>query len=191
MQCGFRPEQSVENALLRYEAAIRCGNTAATLLDLKWAYGSVPRGLLIKALKKCLNPTLAAILGQFLENDLVRTVGDETGESYPLTRGVPQGSPSSTSMFNIFIDSLVDRLAAVLTAISRHPANVLVDDFLFIYFTRDALQILLEICSSSVTAKNMYWSPSKCVALLREQNAALWLLQESNYARWQRRTTER
>lgn len=64
LQRGFRPEHSVETALLRYEAAIRGGHTAAAVSDLKGAYTAVPRELLIKALKKRLTPTLAAMLRQ-------------------------------------------------------------------------------------------------------------------------------
>eukprot|EP00171_Calliarthron_tuberculosum_P007238 IDg7238t1 len=54
------------------------------------------------------------------------------------------GTPSSPSMFNIFLYNIAGRLAPVPTTIFKHPANVYAHEVLIISYSRNALQILLK-----------------------------------------------
>lgn len=111
------------------------------------------------------------MLEKFIEYDLVRTVGYESGEWTTLTRRVPQESLSIPLMFKLFIDNLTGRLAAVKAGISKHPANMYADDVLLMAYSRDALQILLDICSSWAKSNSMYWIPVNFATLIVEQNS--------------------
>ncbi len=51
---------------------------------------------------------LSAKMAMMLSDNQVRTVGDETGTKARMGRGVPQDSPHSPSLFNAYIDDLVE-----------------------------------------------------------------------------------
>lgn len=88
------------------------------ILDLKAAYPSLPRDKLVEILRNLALAHLVAMVGQFLTVDLIRTVGNKS-EWAELDVGVPQGSPLSPLLFNVYIGSLVESLMGSDSSMGR------------------------------------------------------------------------
>jgi len=170
-QCGFRSNRSIETALLRLIAAKRMGHHYTAILDLKGAYPSVPRAHLMKILRKRLPDQICDEITLFMGDDAIRTIGDSDNAEATLRMGVPEGSPLSPSIFNLYIDELAHRLAKAPKCYAILPANMYADDVAL--FARNALglQYLLDICTEWAKEFGMHWATRKgksCVVIPRD-----------------------
>ena len=82
--------------------------------------------------------------------------------------GLLEGEPVSPTLFNLFIDTLFDRLNRLLPEVSLIPANGFADDVLVIAFTSAGLNLMLHECSQWASEYCIQWSPDKSKVLTRD-----------------------
>lgn len=81
------------------------------VLDLEKAYDRVDRRKLLHIAAKWLPNRLLSMVRCFLPLS-IRTKGDPTKLEVQVTRGLPQGAPSSPALFNMYLDALGDEVQA-------------------------------------------------------------------------------
>ena len=103
-QADFRGRMGTEIFILRAEDAIDSGYHFFACLDLKSSYDRVPRRKLMRRLKKVLSANMCDMMTHLLQPTTFITRGDDSLLQGRLELGVQQGSPSTSSLFNIYID---------------------------------------------------------------------------------------
>ena len=88
----------------------------------------------------------------------VRTSKDITNSCATITIGLPQGESFSCTLFNIFQDTLLEKLSRVLHHISDKAASALADDIILMSKTAEGLQLLLENCTEWSADFQMAWN---------------------------------
>lgn len=107
---------------------------------------------------------LALMIETLLTDTLVLTVGDEEQNWREICRGVPEGSPMSPTLFNIFIDPLA--VAVEEKALEwEHALNLFADDIVLMAPTAEKMQSLLNVCEDWASEHGMVWGIRKCHAL--------------------------
>lgn len=165
LQCGFRAGRGVEQPILRFLDAARHGHNHIAVLDLKGAYPSVPRGKLMKVLEKRLPQTITDMISVLLTPDKVETVGDDRQIRRQLAMGVPEGSPLSPTMFNLYADTLAYLLTSMPKTISLWPSNLYADDIQLLALSAEGLQMQLDVCTGWGREYNLIGAPSKSTVL--------------------------
>jgi Reverse transcriptase (RNA-dependent DNA polymerase) len=112
-QFGFRAKHSTTQQVLRITESIALRfnankSTAMTLLDIEKAFDSVWHGALVHKLMLDNFPMyLVKMIVSFLESRESYVVNNgKSSEGYAIPAGVPQGSPLSPFLFNIFINDI-------------------------------------------------------------------------------------
>lgn len=95
----------------------------------------------------------------------LRTVGESTGKTTWTNVRIPQGSPLSTTIFNIFMDVLAESLVAVTISVSEISSNFFADDVILLARDGHGLHILLDVCEDRSSSYLMQWAPAKCIAI--------------------------
>lgn len=167
MQLGFQPETGTETAIVRHVAnGVHLKMSA--VLDLKGAYDSVPRDRMMEACRKKLPRNVVAKISHTLQPDTIITKGDDTGFEGKVTRGVPQGSPLSPTLFNVYMDTLAERIKTKMKGRRRidgrctWDATLFADDVKMQAADRDTMQELLNIATEWASDSGMTWAPHKC-----------------------------
>ena len=88
----------------------------------------------------------------------VRTSKDKTDTSATITIGVRQGESFSCTLFNIFLDTLLEKLSSVPHHISEKTASALADDVILMSETAEGLQLLLVNCTEWSAEYQMAWN---------------------------------
>ena len=161
LQLGFQPGKSTELGIVRVTEAIRQGKQYVAILDLKAAYDTVPRDKLIKIVQDRLPGNLAKMIGYMLQPNIFETVGDPTGTTAMGDRGVPQGSPLSPALYNVFMDTFAERIVQTSPEDGR-PGNLFADDVILTSATHPGLQALLDTAGNWASDMDMTWSVKKC-----------------------------
>lgn len=176
-QLGFQPETGTETAIVRHIDKGRRLPIAA-VLDLKGAYDNIPRDKLVTVLEQRLTDTTAAMVTTTLRPGRIRTKGDASQRTGTVSRGVEQGSPSSPTIFNIYMDTLAERLERAMTTFAQHhpqertewSMTMFADDVKFQTENRATMQGMLDAASQWASTMGMLWAPSKCSVICAQPN---------------------
>ena len=90
-QLGFQEHTGTETSIVRHGANLNAKLRYTAVLDLKDAYGSVPRDLLMQRVRTCLSKHTADQIALQLQPMTICTKNDPSGTMATITRGVPQG----------------------------------------------------------------------------------------------------
>ena len=116
-------------------------------LDLIKAYDRVSRSLLSDICQPRLKAEHLKMTALLLQPLSVRTSKDTTNTSAMITIGVPQEESFSYTLFNIFQDTLLERLSRVPHHISDKAASALASDVIHTRIITKGLQLLLDNCT--------------------------------------------
>ena len=149
-------------AIAQTVQAMKGGQKWTAVLDLKSAYDTVHRDLLLERCAKVLPDHITAMISHTLQTLTVITVGDDTKTEAKIDRGVTQGGPASPTIFNIFIDTLAN-------ALQKHqwnpniglPAHLYADDVILHLKSMLDLQRGLIIWERWALKCGMRWALSK------------------------------
>lgn len=142
-QCGFQPKSNTECAITYAVNKLRNNVPFAALLDLRKAYDCVPRKTLQDVFDKHLPNGLRTMFRQFLHQIRLKTKRYQSPKIILTLSRIPQGDPPSPQIFNVFMDTLIQR---VNIHPSRGIASMFVDDVLLLAQARQEMQELVDSC---------------------------------------------
>lgn len=199
-QAGFRSaEECQAQAIALYETLIRRKNidlpSYACFIDMKKAFDMVPHGAMLEKCSrigirgKCLN-----ILKAMYANSNMRVRGGfGYTEIISLLRGVKQGSPLSPTLFDVFINDLLNGMqewgVTVPTGdacgIMTLPGLLFADDLVLLADNMKNLQTLMNMATSWANKWGMRFGISKCAIVCFGGDRVLvdeeeWVLQEQS-----------
>lgn len=186
-QFGFTADSGTEVATLNASALATSTHHHFAILDLKGAYDRVRRDMLLQLCYERLPLDLARSIQNLLVPLEVSSKNSTTQLKAKITLGVPQGDPLSPSLYNIFMDTFMERYNSVGQSISKTPAQCYADDVILSALTAPGLQILLDIASQWSSHTHMTWSIAKCHALslpankFSISNSAMETVKEASY----------
>lgn len=98
------------------------------------------------------------------------------GENYG---GVPEGSPVSSTIFNLYIDMLGLSLQYLPRQISMWPNNIFADNVQILARTADGLQRMRDKCTAWASTFGPEWAPTKSYILKpKECKSSFWLAEK-------------
>ena len=177
VQAGFRPERGCCEQVLVLQHAIDVAESKqktcwCVFIDFKNAYDSVSHlGLLWKLKEHGLSRKMVKFFEAFLTNQQAMIANDPLKESFPVERGVPQGSVLSPFLFNLFINDLVKlktihRLGIDLgTSDGRIGSLFYADDSVLISTSRSNAQKQMNEVSNWALEWGMVLHPQKTVVM--------------------------
>jgi exonuclease III len=197
-QAGFRSSEECQaQAVALYEALIRRKNvhlsSYACFLDMRKAFDMVPHAAMLEKCSKigirgkCLN-----ILKAMYENSTFRVRGGfGYTELISLLRGVKQGSPLSPTLFDIFINDLLDGAKELGLSVPTGesfdtytlPGLLFADDLVLLADSMKNLQKLLNLATNWANKWGMRFGLDKCAIICfggdrAEVDKEEWVLQE-------------
>ena len=84
-----------------------------------------------------------------------------TDTSATITIGVQQRESFSCTLFNIFLETLLEKLSSVPHHISEKAASALADDVILMSKTAGGLQLLLDNCTEWSSECQMAWNTAR------------------------------
>ena len=142
---GYRPGRSVQDAVRRVEALRREGYVWTLDADIEHYFDSVPIDRLMLRLARSVSDSpLTTLIGLWLEH------GARLG------RGLPQGSPLSPLLANLYLDDLDEAFTAKDLRIVRYA-----DDFLILAKDRPALEAGRGKLEAFLAAQGLALHPDK------------------------------
>ena len=117
------------------------------VLDLIKAYDCVSRFLLSDVCQRRLKAEHHKMTALLLQQLSLRTSKDITKTSATIAIGVPQDEYFNCTLFNIFQDTLIEKLSSVPHHISEKAASGLADDVILMSKTAEGLHLLFHDCT--------------------------------------------
>ena len=173
LQGGFRKGRSTVHQVYYLQELMRKEKNQVinVYMDLRAAYDTVDRRILwtylVKKFGMPLN--LVKLLRAFFDyNESYLLVGGELSQAIPNLRGLPQGSSLSPTLFNFFIDVLIQSLESCQLSDPLPSKSLLFadDSNLHANNSRD-MQILLDTCYEWAQLHGMTFAPEKCFVVAK------------------------
>ncbi len=158
---GYRKGRSVQQAVGRVERLIREGWCWIVDADIEAYFDTIDHGQLLAQLAELLpaEPRLRALVAHWLTTPV-----REHGVNQPRDRGVPQGSPLSPLLANLFLDALDE---ALLDA--DHRLVRFADDFVILARSRQRADAALELSRDTLERLALRLNPAKTRIVHSEQ----------------------
>lgn len=171
-QLGFRANVGVEHAVLRSTYLASIGMKHSAVPDLKKAYDTVPRDRLMNIVRSAV-PTQTANMIAYLLQPMILTVENDgpkgTGgaQNSEVRIGVPQGDPPSTTLFNMYMDSLAEHVIGTADDYQVENGGLIMfaDDVKLKAASAAYLQQMLDKSTEWRHLNGMTWSTPKCHVL--------------------------
>jgi hypothetical protein len=176
-QTGFKPVNGVgQNVALLHNilrhARSNKNNISICLLDVSKAFDSVSHESISRALKRngCPLDFIELIENQY-ENAYTTISYSKNEISAPirLKRGVKQGDPMSSILFNLVIDELFeiigDRFGYVVEGVGSVNARAFADDIALISGSEIGMQQLLSATEQFLKARGLDLNADKCISI--------------------------
>lgn len=173
-QAGFRSREECTAQVIALRTIIQNRRsydrpTYAAFIDIRKAYDTVPTEALFAKLRH-IGLTGTAyhwLYSLYASAQASVRVGDSTTEPFPLNRGVRQGCPMSPTLFNIFINDILDGCLQTGAACgpARYPGLLFADDLVVLADSPTDLQTSLDKISEWATFNEMSFGISKCGAM--------------------------
>ncbi|TBU02766.1 reverse transcriptase [Hamiltosporidium magnivora] len=162
-QAGFRPQYSTLNHALTIDTLLRHSNGELTCvtLDIKKAYDCVDRKFLYKKLIINQNFSLhdTILIASLIENNEYTISSEKDFNTYKTASlGLPQGSIISPTLFNIFIDDIIDYVPETL----RDSVFMYADDIIICNNNLKNIQEILKGVLTHADENNYKLNPKKC-----------------------------
>lgn len=175
-QVGFKPingvgqNTSLLHNLLRH-ARTNKNNLFVCLLDVSKAFDSVPHDSIKRALKKngCPCEFIDLIDDQYTNITTRISYGKENSKEIHLKRGVKQGDPMSSILFNLVIDELFeilgDRFGYEIEGVGNVNSRAFADDIALFSGTEIGMKELLRLTEEFLIARGLEINAKKCIAI--------------------------
>lgn len=175
-QKGFKPINGVgQNVatlhhLLRH-ARTQKNNLFVCLLDVSKAFDSVPHESILRALSRNNSPSefIKLISNEYENSHTTLSCADGDSPLIYIRRGVKQGDPMSSLLFNLVIDELFevigDRFGYELDGIGSINARAFADDIALFSGSEVGMQELLSTTEKFLDARGLELNADKCISI--------------------------
>ncbi len=140
---AYRKNRSVDKAIERIVHLRNQGYKWVVDADIEAFFDSVDRKILLKELEKLIHDkSILTLVDQWLKNEAV-----DKDIRYCFIKGIPQGSPISPLLANLYLDTLDEELLAQNLKLVRFA-----DDFIILAKDRESAQDALEFTEDILEA---------------------------------------
>ena len=171
-QHGFRSNYSTSTACLVLKETVlnywkSNSKVYASFIDIKKAFDSINHEILFKKLlEHGIPPMYVSIIRAIYTNQLVRVkFKNKLSDEWQIKNGVRQGGVLSGLLFNIYINSLIEKISKMKYGcrLGLQISNIIVyaDDIVLLAPTRHGLQILLDEALSEASSLNLSFNTQK------------------------------
>ncbi|CAF3635101.1 unnamed protein product [Adineta steineri] len=173
---GFKPVNGVgQNVALLHNllrhARTNKNNLFVCLLDVSKAFDSVPHEPVKRALlrNECPFEFIDLFNNQYENSYTALSYADRSSRLIALRRGVKQGDPMSSILFNLVIDELFeilgDRFGYELDGVGSVNARAFADDIALMSGSELGMQQLLSKTEKFLTARRLELNTGKCISI--------------------------
>ena len=171
-QLGFQEQTGTETAIIRHLSNSREGLKFSAVLDLKSAYNIVPRDKLMEIVRKKLPEGSAAMISLLLQPEIISCKDDCENTTASISSGVPQGCAASPTIFNLYMDTLPEKMDSEPGLNSENcQISLFADDVKIQARDKMVLTKSIKVCSEWAEVYGMLWSTRKCHILEPSQMA--------------------
>lgn len=175
-QTGFKALNGVGmNTMLLHNilkhARNNLNNLYIILLDVSKAFDSIPHQSITRALKRnnCPSEFIQIVNNQYQDIHTTITCGQERSPPINIKRGVKQGDPMSSILFNLVIDELFERIqdhyGYEIPGVGSVNARAFADDIALFSSTEIGMEQLLRITEEFLAERGLELNANKCVAI--------------------------
>ena len=175
-QTGFKPMNGVgQNTALLHNilrhARTNKNNLFVCLLDVSKAFDSVPHDSIKRALRKvgCPKEMIELIGEQYTDISTTIAYGTDSSPTIKINRGVKQGDPMSSILFNLVIDELFeiigDRFGYEIPGVGSVNARAFADDIALMSSSEIGMQQLLSLTEKFLSDRGLELNVKKCIAI--------------------------